>query len=80
MRFWSSSWRISSKIQSLFIVPEHRGRGLVDSLLEFVATTARAAGALDLRLYVLQSNQRAIAAYRRCGFDVAPYTIMIHHF
>jgi ribosomal protein S18 acetylase RimI-like enzyme len=67
-------------IQSLFIVPEHRGRGLVDYLLEFVATTARAAGALDLRLYVLQSNQRAIAAYRRCGFDVAPYTIMIHPF
>ena len=67
-------------IQSLFIVSEHRGRGLVDYLLEFVATTARAASALDLRLYVLQSNQRAIAAYRRCGFDVAPYTIMIHPF
>lgn len=63
-------------IQSLYIVPDHRGTGLVDRLLNAVAETARAAGALDLRLYVLQSNERAMAAYRRCGFDVAPYAIM----
>jgi ribosomal protein S18 acetylase RimI-like enzyme len=63
-------------IQSLFIVPEHRGSGLVDLLLGFVAGEARAAGALDLRLYALRSNQRALAAYRRFGFVEAPYTIM----
>ncbi len=63
-------------IQSLFIVPDHRGTGLVDLLLNAVADLARVAGALDLRLYVLQSNQRAVAAYRRCGFEVAPYAIM----
>jgi len=64
-------------VQSLFIVPEHRGTGLVDLLLDFVAAESRAADALDLRLYVLQSNHRAIASYRRCGFEVAPYTIMV---
>lgn len=64
-------------VQSLFIVPEHRGYGLVDLLLDTVADAARAARALDLRLYVLQSNQRAVAAYRRCGFEIAPYTIMV---
>jgi ribosomal protein S18 acetylase RimI-like enzyme len=64
-------------IQSLFIVPEHRGSGLVDLLLDFVAESSRAAGALDLRLYVLQSNERAVAAYRRCGFEIAPYSIMV---
>jgi ribosomal protein S18 acetylase RimI-like enzyme len=63
-------------VQSLFIASDHRGRGLVDDLLRFIARTARAAHALDLRLYVLQSNHRAIAAYRRCGFQTAPYTIM----
>ena len=63
-------------IQSLFIVPDHRGTGLVDLLLNAVADLARAAGALDLRLYVLQSNQRAVAAYRRCGFEAAPYAVM----
>lgn len=63
-------------VQSLFIVPSHRGRGLVDSLLDFVADSARDAGALDLRLYVLHSNKRAISAYRRCGFEATAYTIM----
>jgi len=64
-------------VQSLFILPRHRGRGLVDVLLAFVANAARLAGALDLRLYVLQTNGRAIAAYHRCGFSDMPYTIMV---
>ena len=52
------------------------GTGLVEKLLDTVTEAARASGALELRLYVLESNGRAIAAYHRCGFDVAPYAIM----
>ena len=63
-------------IQSLFVAPEHRGRGLARLLLDTTAREARAAGAVDLRLYVHESNRRAIEAYRRCGFDTAPYNIM----
>ncbi|NIM48608.1 MAG: GNAT family N-acetyltransferase [Gemmatimonadales bacterium] len=63
-------------IQSLFIVPEHRGCGLVELLLEHLVKAARKAGALDLRLYAHTSNRRALEAYRRCGFKAAPYTIM----
>ena len=63
-------------IQSLFIVPEHRGHGLVEQLIEHLANAAAAAGAVDLRLYAHSSNERAIRVYRRCGFQVAPYTIM----
>ena len=63
-------------VQSLYIVPEHRGRGLARRLLETVAQEARAFGALDLRLYAHDSNRRALEAYLRCGFDVAPYTMM----
>lgn len=63
-------------IQSIFIVPEHRGGELVALLIDHVARTAEASGALDLRLYAHSSNERALRAYRRCGFTVAPYVIM----
>jgi ribosomal protein S18 acetylase RimI-like enzyme len=63
-------------IQSLFIVPEHRGTGLVELLIDHVDGQAEAAGALDLRLYAHTSNTRALHVYRRCGFDTAPYVLM----
>ena len=66
-------------VQSLFIIPEHRGKGLVDLLLRHVAREAGAAGALDLRLYARTTNERALRAYRRCGFTTAPYVIMTKH-
>ncbi len=63
-------------IQSLFILPEHRGTGLVRLLLDHITVVAKAHGALDVRLYAHNANERALRAYRRCGFEVAPYTIM----
>jgi len=63
-------------IHSLFIVPEHRGSGLLEVLLDHLQKAAEGAGALDLRLYAHQSNERALRAYRRCGFTAAPYIIM----
>lgn len=63
-------------VQSAFIVPERRGRGLLELLMDHLARMAREAGALDLRLYVHDSNQRAVRAYRRSGFTEAPYLIM----
>ena len=63
-------------IQSLYVRPEHRGTGLVDTILHFLAEASATAGAVDLRLYAERTNTRALAAYRRCGFTIAPYTIM----
>lgn len=63
-------------VQSLYVLPEHRGGGLAELLLDTLAEAARRAGALDLRLYVHSSNRRALKAYRRCGFGTTPYTIM----
>lgn len=63
-------------IQSLFIRSEHRGRGLVDQLLEHVAGAARDAGALDLRLYVHRDNERARRVYTRSGFTASQYVLM----
>ncbi len=63
-------------IQSLFVMPEHRGSGLVERLLDHLTSAADASGALDLRLYARDSNERALRAYRRCGFTTASYIIM----
>jgi GNAT superfamily N-acetyltransferase len=63
-------------VQSLFVVPEQRGRGIGDRLLDHVAGAASDEGALDLRLYAHQANERALRMYRRCGFTAAPYAVM----
>lgn len=63
-------------IQSLYILPEHRGQGLVDKMLAHLSAQALAAGALDLRLYGYNTNERALRAYQRCGFDVSPYIML----
>ncbi len=35
-----------------------------------------AAGALDLRLYGYDTNERALRAYQRCGFGLTPYVVL----
>jgi ribosomal protein S18 acetylase RimI-like enzyme len=63
-------------VQSLYIVPAHRGSGLLEQLLDHLTLQAQTAGALDVRLYVHTTNTRAVRAYQRCGFSEAPYLIM----
>jgi GNAT superfamily N-acetyltransferase len=63
-------------IQSLYIKPEHRGRGLLERLVQTVRESAGKNKALDLRLYVHKNNDRAIRAYRKSGFVDADYRIM----
>jgi len=63
-------------IQSLYIQPEHRGRGLMERLIQTVKESAREGQALGLRLYVHKDNNRAIKAYIRCGFADSDYRIM----
>jgi len=63
-------------VQSLFVVPGRRGGGVAGALLDHVLQEARGASAVDLRLYVHTANERALRAYRRCGFEAAPYAIM----
>jgi GNAT superfamily N-acetyltransferase len=63
-------------IQSFYIVPGWRGRGLSRRLLQALEDEARRAGAADLRLHVHAGNERAIAAYRRAGFTDRPYLVL----
>jgi ribosomal protein S18 acetylase RimI-like enzyme len=73
-----SNWKAGHYwwIQSLYIKPEHRGRGLMEALIQKVRESARKNKALDLRLYVHKNNARAIGAYRKSGFIDADYQIM----
>ncbi|HYF66228.1 MAG TPA: GNAT family N-acetyltransferase [Herpetosiphonaceae bacterium] len=63
-------------IQSMYLLPSHRGRGLMRLLLQAVEQAARDQAALELRLYVHQDNARAIQAYRKAGFNDSAYRIM----
>ena len=63
-------------IQSMFIEPAHRGKGLVRLLLETVQREAAKANALELRLYVHKDNSAAISAYLKNGFCPSDYQIM----
>ena len=63
-------------VQSLFIVPEHRGSGLLELLLDHLAGAAAVVGALELRLYAHRGNERAVRAYERCRFTASDYVIM----
>ena len=63
-------------IQSMYIIPNHRGQRLMEALLETVKHSARKEKALELRLYVHAGNKRAIRAYQKAGFSDTNYKMM----
>ena len=63
-------------IQNMYILPEFRGKGLMEQLIQALKETARNEGALELRLYVHKNNAQAISAYQKVGFFDADYRIM----
>jgi GNAT superfamily N-acetyltransferase len=63
-------------IQSMFLHPEYRGKGLMSKLIEAVSELAKQEDAVELRLYVQNKNKRAIRAYRKAGFCHSDYRIM----
>ena len=63
-------------IQSMYIEPGHRGKGLIKLLIGAVQEQAGKARALELRLYVHKDNSAAIRAYRKNGFGSSDYQIM----
>jgi GNAT superfamily N-acetyltransferase len=70
-----SDWRNADFwwIQSVYVRPAARGRGVFGALYRTVEAEARAAGACGLRLYVERDNARAQASYRRLGMDGTHY-------
>jgi len=67
----------AAKVQGAYadtiaVAARHRGRGLVDSLLQTVERAAEGRGAADLYLGVYADNQAAITAHERNGYSEVP--------
>ena len=52
----------------MWVAPEYRGHGVADQLVGAVCGLAKEAGAVSVRLWVTDVNERARAFYRRLGF------------
>lgn len=59
-----------SELKRLYVKAEWHGKGLAQQLMEQVLEAARAHGAERIRLGVWQENPRAMAFYRKFGFEV----------
>jgi GNAT superfamily N-acetyltransferase len=63
-------------IQSVYVVPEHRRRGVFRQLYRHVRELAGSRGDVcGLRLYVHKENARAIDTYRMLGMNLTDYLI-----
>ena len=73
-----SDWRNGRLwwIQSVYVRPAHRRRGVYRALHEFVRDRARAAGdVVGIRLYVERENAVARRTYDALGMTETPYRI-----
>ncbi len=69
---WRNSW--FWWIQSVYIVPEMRGKKIYSLLYEFVKTSARERGNVcGFRLYVEKENERARKVYEKLGMRSSHY-------
>lgn len=53
----------------LYVIPEHRRRGLGTALMKYVENWARKRGDRQIALQVFQSNQPAINLYSQLGYE-----------
>ena len=70
--YWSFSTHATDRIavmNDLFVVPEARGSGLADALIEACAGEARARGAAELVWQTAKDNARAQKVYVRVGAE-----------
>jgi ribosomal protein S18 acetylase RimI-like enzyme len=67
----ADTWRTAARIgeiESLAVLPSHRGQGIGTRLLEALENELAAIGIRDLILGVLAGNEDAIRLYRRRGY------------
>ncbi len=64
-------------IQSVYVHPDFRGRGVFSGLYRHIEALAAETGDIrSIRLYVLKSNQRARATYAKLGMGETGYTVL----
>lgn len=73
-----SDWRNGMLwwIQSVYVHPDHRRKGIFSALYRHVESLARENGACGLRLYVEQGNKRAQKTYEALGMLNPNYHVM----
>lgn len=64
-------------IDDLFVLPEHRRRGVGKALLAAAAAEAIAGGALFVELTVHEDNAQALRLYERTGFERVPAVTLV---
>jgi ribosomal protein S18 acetylase RimI-like enzyme len=72
---WRDGWLVW--VQSVYVSPNYRGRGVFRSLMERVAQQLQLdTDVVGIRLYVEAENHRAQAVYRKTGFDDPNYKVL----
>ena len=74
-----SDWRngVFLWIQSVYVLPAHRGAGVFRALYQHLAELARKDGRIcGIRLYVDRDNARAREVYTRLGMHLSNYQVM----
>jgi GNAT superfamily N-acetyltransferase len=67
--------RLSADIQSVFVHPEQRGRGIGSALVEAATQHAVHLGSLHVTVH---SGSRAVPVYERLGFKSSPQLLQRH--
>ncbi|MGE5610405.1 MAG: N-acetyltransferase family protein [Bacillota bacterium] len=73
-----SDWRNGDIwwIQSVYVHPDYRRRGVFRSLYRHVESLARQSGVAMLRLYVYETNTVGQSTYRGLGMRMSHYRVM----
>jgi putative acetyltransferase len=61
-----------AELKRCYVLPEHRGTGVADAILDALLAEARAAGAAVVRLETGVHQHAALRFYRRHGFTDVP--------
>ncbi|WP_068928863.1 GNAT family N-acetyltransferase [Planobispora rosea] len=63
----------TGEVKRMYVVPEHRGRGVARSLLSALEDLARAQGNTALRLTTGYLQPEAVNLYRSSGYEPIPH-------
>ena len=70
---WNSCWYWW--IQSVYVLPEYRGRGIYKAMYSKVIDLAKSSGVTQIRLYVDKANSTAQAVYKKLGMVECHYCL-----
>jgi len=70
--FMDDADRTTANMVAMWVSADYRGKGVARELLDSIIAWARTAGATSLSSGVTDDNERAMAFYRKVGFEFLP--------